>query len=465
MECMAEAAMEELYVHPISTPLPDQAATPTSSPLPALTSEEKLALLMELGEELKKDPDEKSVLQEQVARMRADWAAGSVPADGEDDVCPADFDGGQQLLPRTAVRYRAPFADFFIFFNSLFFDALSPFFFGGVLKAREVPLVLTREGGGPVLFRPILPPRPATAIEYDGTAWASAMAKYRLFAVLLILLGINVGAWVISLITVALNDAKRNPLNILWAWQFASLSDIIASILEGSPSLLAVAVWSLLASIIFVCFFWLHVSAKAPAARCMGPVGLASVLPLALHARAPIVMISYPWEEGTRDVARSLASVLPNVFIDVQLLVPGSNVPKLTAAVSRWACCLVICLSEGYLKRSACVLEFATACLRRKWYQTTIAFLPTGNGLSDRAKELVMRLGVQVIEDPRLLLEYVNNHVYACSTAEDQQRVAAWYGRVSTMRVTSPRGLRMPAPAILSSNVVRARARKRPFPP
>jgi hypothetical protein len=435
-------------------------------PLSMLTPEEKLALLMELGEELKTHPGEPSVLQQQVAHMRAEWAAtaspregaGAVPEDGEEDVCPADFDGGQQLLPRTAVRYRAPFAEVFIFFNSLFFDALSPYFFGGVLKAREVPLVLSSEGGGPVLFRPILHPRPATHLDYDGSAWATVLANYRLFAVLLILLGINVGAWVISLVTVGLGGARRNPLNVLWAWQFESLSDLIASILEGSPSLLAVATWSLLAAIIFIFFFWLHVSSKARAARCMGPVGLASVLPLALHPRAPIAMISYPWEAGTRDVARSLASVLPNVFVDVQLLVPGSSVPKLTAAVSRWAWCLIICLSKGYLKRSACVLEFATACMRRKWYQNTIAFLPAGHGLSDRAKQLVKRLGVQVIEDPRELLEYVNSHVYTCSTAEDQQRCAAWFGRVSFVRITSPRGLRMPAPAILKSSVVRARA-------
>jgi hypothetical protein len=467
-------------------PSPLRVRDPTFSglpppPLPAsaleLSLEEKLAVLTQLGEALR-GGDSSSALLDEVARVRADayqdfTQGASAAGPGEEDAFPPDFDPGQQLLPRTAVRYRAPFADFFLFLNSLAFDTLGSFFCGGIILAREVRLVLAREGGGPVLFRPVLPPRPATALDFDGAAWPALLARYRLLSILFILLAINAGAWVISLVTVAMGGGgSGNPLQPVWAWQFEALVDFAASVMLGSTaalaanfspavqrgasSLIALAAWALLGAILCVLGFWLHVSGKAHSTRLIrGKPGLASVLPLAVTPRAPLIMISYPWTAATRDVARSLAAVLPNAWVDVQMLVPGGNVPKITASVSRWAFCLVICLSTDYLKRSACVLEFVTAALKRKWYQTTVAFLPPGE-LSDGAKELVKQLGIQVFEDPRELLDHLNNHVYTCTTVEDQQRCSAWFGRVSTVRVASPRGLRMPAPLVSQSSVVRA---------
>ena len=135
------------------------------------------------------------------------------------------------------------------------------------------------------------------------------------------------------------------------------------------------------------------------------------------------------------------------------MLVPGSDVPKITAGVSRWAFCLIICLSADYLQRNACVLEFVTAVLSRRWYQHTIAFLPEGTALSDKAVALVERLGVRVYKDPRALLRYMDSHIYACTTPDDAHRCTAWFGRVSAVRCDAPRGLRLPAPNIASTPV------------
>ena len=135
------------------------------------------------------------------------------------------------------------------------------------------------------------------------------------------------------------------------------------------------------------------------------------------------------------------------------MLVPGSNVPAITAGVSRWTYCLIICLSQDYLQRNACVLEFVTAVLSRRWYQHTLAFLPEGTALSSAAVALVERLGVRVYQDPRALLKYMDSHIYACTTPDDAHRCTAWFGRVSAVRCDAPRGLRLPAPNIAGTPV------------
>ena len=437
-----------------------------------LTRDEKLSLLLQLGEELHSD----SI----TSRVREVKASPSAPPSttAEEDLCPLDFDPGQQLLPRTAVKYRAPFADLFLLLNAVLFDNLGAWFYGGIVRVRETRLVLTREPladaaaaatasasaagaiakaqrkQSPLLFRPVLAPRQASKLDYEGSGWSNTLASYRLTAILLILLLINLGAWVITLVTIGLNTSQGNPFNVIWAWQFNALEDIARSVLEGVPTLLALSLWAIVASVISVLFYWLHVTSKAPSTRCLrGNVGLASVLPLCLTPRAPLVMVSYPWVEGHLDVARSLASCLPNAWIDVQMLVPGSNVPRITAGVSRWTYCLIICLSPEYLMRNACVLEFVTAVLERKWYQKTIAFLPEGTALSQRAREMVEQLGVRVYSDPRALLKYLDAHIYACSVAEDQHNCTAWFGRVSSVRCDAPRGLRLPAPKVASTHV------------
>jgi len=133
--------------------------------------------------------------------------------------------------------------------------------------------------------------------------------------------------------------------------------------------------------------------------------------------------------------------------------------------VSRWAFCLIICLSQDYLQRNACVLEFVTAVLSRRWYQHTLAFLPEGTTasgtgttgpLSAGAVALVERLGVRVFRDPRALLLYMDSHIYACTAPDDAHRCTAWFGRVSAVRCDAPRGLRLPSPAIAATPVALA---------
>jgi hypothetical protein len=390
--------------------------------------------------------------------------------------------------------------------SALLFDHLGPFFYpsyatpgggmeatGGVIKVRETRLVLARGDPSaklaklarriseraaagkhtagkaappapperplkpeelPLLFCPVLPPVPASEAAFEGSRWSNTLASYRLFGILVILLAVNAGAWVITLVTVSLGSAAGNPLNVVWAWQFRALEDITRSVLLGVPTLLALALWAILAAVIAVLFYWLHVTAKAPSARCFrGNIGLSSVLPLTLAPRAPLLMVSYPWAPHQIDVARSLASVLPNCWVDVQMLVPGSDVPAITRDVSRWCFCMVLCLSTDYLTRPACVLEFVTAVLHRRWYQSTVAYVPGGTPLSDAARELVARLGVTVFTDPMQLLTHLDNHVYSCSSPEDNHRCTAWYGRVSSVRCDAPRGLRLPAPLVASTPI------------
>jgi hypothetical protein len=219
--------------------------------------------------------------------------------------------------------YRAPCARLFLFLNALLFDHLGRFYCDGVLRVRETRLVLVRKAQpkgsaaaqrrAPLLFSPVLAPLQASKLEYMGSDWSNTLATYRLFGILAILLFVNASAWFITLITVFLDTAQGNPFNAVWAWQFTAMQDIARSVLEGVPTLLALALWAILAAVLAVLFFWLHVQAKQPQTRCLrGQVGLASVLPLTLTPRAPLCMVSYPWAEGHLDVARSLASCLPN---------------------------------------------------------------------------------------------------------------------------------------------------------
>jgi hypothetical protein len=296
-----------------------------------LTREAKLALLEQLGRELQGEAGGAAsgagALLQRVLEVRAEEDAARRAAEPalppEDDTCPLSFDPGQQLLPRTAAMYRAPCARLFLFLNALLFDHLGRFYCDGVLRVRETRLVLVRKAQpkrapgdqrrAPLLFSPVLAPLQASKLEYMGSDWSNTLATYRLFGILAILLFVNASAWFITLITVFLDTAQGNPFNAVWAWQFTAMQDVARSVLEGVPTLLALALWAILAAVLAVLFFWLHVQAKQPQTRCLrGQVGLASVLPLTLTPRAPLCMVSYPWAEGHLDVARSLASCLPN---------------------------------------------------------------------------------------------------------------------------------------------------------
>ena len=372
--------------------------------------------------------------------------------------CPVGFRQGQQLLPRTATLYRAPWAELQLLADALSFGWLGPAALS-FLAVREVRLVLGRAapGRGPVLFRPLLPPRPCTAAAFEGSAWPLAQAHRRLLGVLGILLLINLGAWTISLITVGLGSADRNPLNALWAWQFQALTDFSGSVLHGAPSLLALSGWSLLAAILAGVFFAAHVMGKTSLTRLLG-ADVGSVLSVALLPRAPLAMVSYPWLPSQLAIARSLASCLPGAWVDVQMLTPGCNVAAITSGTSHWAFCLVLVISADYLSRDACALEFVTAALNRSAdYQHTVAYAAAEGGeagvpaLPPAALDLLRRLGISVFEGPEELLQHLHAHVYTCSTASDRARVTAWYGRVSDARSDVPRGLRLPFPSLRAS--------------
>lgn len=324
-----------------------------------LTRQAKLALLEQLGLELQSEAGGAAsggagALLQRVLEVRAEEDAARRAAEPalppEDDTCPLSFDPGQQLLPRTAAMYRAPCAKLFLFLNALFFDHLGRFYCDGVLRVRETRLVLVRKAQpkgcapgdqrrAPLLFSPVLAPLQASKLEYMGSEWSNTLATYRLFGILAILLFVNASAWFITLVTVFLDTAQGNPFNAVWAWQFTAMQDVARSVLEGVPTLLALALWAILAAVLAVLFFWLHVQAKQPQTRCLrGQVGLASVLPLTLTPRAPLCMVSYPWAEGHLDVARSLASCLPNCCECAQ----------------RWrCCCLESCRRAGRLSNAA----------------------------------------------------------------------------------------------------------------
>ena len=379
--------------------------------------------------------------------------------DAADDVewqatIPADFSVGLQLLPRTALRYRWAWAEALLSLDALSFGLAARAL--GVVAAREERLVLVAvpaSGGvaAHTLFQPILTPTPATQFAFDGRRYATALASRRIFLVLLILLGINIGAWVISFTTLAVG-ADRNPLQPVWAWQFAFLRDFSAAVLGTAPPMLALAGWASLVAVLGALFHTLAVVGKNAIATHtdVNPGDLTSVLPLVLTPRAPLVMVSYPWLDHHAAVARSLAAALPNAWVDVQMLAPGVVVADTTRAVSRWANTLVLVVSDAYLERPACCLELVTAMLRRQPYQRTVAYAPDGAVSSPEVLDILRAAGVDVVASAAALLRFLNDEVYCAVSPEALARTIEWYARTSTPRADVPRTLSLPSPFVAS---------------
>jgi hypothetical protein len=453
----------------------------------AVSIDEKLALLSELAAVLDKlpappnwacggaAPKRSSALLERIAMFKG---AHAHPEKREEAVCPSDFKMGLQQLPRTATLYRYPWAELLLFCDALTFGLMEPFFsWLKFERVREVRLLLgQREAGkGPMLFRSLLPPRPCTQSAFEGSAWLLGQTHRRFLGVLLILLLINVGAWVISLTTVALGTASTNPLNVIWAWQMQALADVSQSVLDGVPSLLALAGWSVLAATIIAVFFAVHVMGKSDITQLRGVEDVGSVLSVALRPRAPLAMVSYPWLASQLAVARSLASCLPGCWIDVQMLVPGCHIADTTRGTSRWAFCLILIITVDYFSRPACVLEFVTACLNRcSAYQHSVVYCaPVGAEedadappLKEDALDLLRRLGFAVFSTPKDLLNYMHSNVYTASSPEDKSRVVEWFGRVGDVRSDVPRGLRLPFPSLFEpANAVPLSSVQRLLPP
>ena len=383
-------------------------------------------------------------------------AAAAAPRAGQ------SLDAGLQLLPRTAFLYRAPWAELLLSADALLFGFLAPRLRGFArLRETNIQLVRVPAAGGAgaggeahTLFAPLLDPVPASSVAFDGMRYKWALNQRRLLLIALMLLGINVGAWVISFTSLGVG-ALANPLQPVWRWQMVAVSDFVASVTAGDRIALQFAGWASLFGLIACVALWIVSDGKRRYVThfMLGAGALPTVLPLVLSRAAPLVMVSYPWRgtHGAKDVARSLAASAPNCWIDVQMLASGTSVAAVTGAVSRWAYALVVVMSDVYLESQACLLEFSTALLRRQWYQRTIIYVPDGSVSRPENLELLERLeavGVDIVRTPEDLVAFLNRHVYHCEE-EDLQRCIAWHQE--TARPVSnvvDSGVRLPSPVI-----------------
>lgn len=183
--------------------------------------------------------------------------------------------------------------------------------------------------------------------------------------VLFVVFMVNLCAWPIVLV------GPQNVMFPLITWQIDWLTSVLAASAAGTQLRLVSAFLAALALMIAASILLAIVLASVSRAAYLGVSrdrhAFPSALPLILQRSVPYVMISYTWSHsGATHVARSLASVLPDAWLDACSMAPGSHVSSATAAFTKASFAFVACLSPVYLRRHACAVELVEALLHRK---------------------------------------------------------------------------------------------------
>lgn len=179
---------------------------------------------------------------------------------------------------------------------------------------------------------------------------------------------------------------------------------------------------------------------------------LLSLMALVLRTPAPLLMLSYTWKQPFVDLARSLASAVPNAWIDVQALASGVDIGQATSTVSRWSFAQVVFLSPKYLTSKACLLEFFTALLKRQEWQHLIVYWD--RDASRQAKEdipedalgLLKTMGCKVVFSAEQLVQVLDCNIYGATEPDDFKAVVEWWSKVGVPREDVPSDILLPAP-------------------
>ena len=229
--------------------------------------------------------------QETVAAGGAPQAVSAAALYDPVDRCPdASLAVGLQLLPSIVQRYRARWASLLIALDSAMLGLLSPRLF---LKLRENHLVVQREPGGHTLFRPILEPRLATELQYEGIRYKTVRSQ-SLFCITLwvwtLMLVCVIGITVLNLIVGSDRDPFQIMMKVIWG-DFVEV--IVHAIATGAPALLPAALWAMASSIVLLFVFFLVVLDRVGDATHVNlpPGSITAVAPLIVTPRAPLAMV------------------------------------------------------------------------------------------------------------------------------------------------------------------------------
>jgi hypothetical protein len=282
-----------------------------------------------------------------------------------------DFHLGHQLLPRSS--------NYVTTLPILFLDAVTfgraSWLLSGTLWLRERRLVvedLPSEvlASGALRYsslpsvRTVLSSPPASDVSYNGVEYNLAVLRLRIVIAMAFSSCVNVAAWVsVFGASFAATGGPAEGFGWMLQWALDCLIQFLTAMTRQRPSYMGFAVCTFFIGFIAAVYFVLFVLKSAP--RTLPYHGsdlghLPSVLPLVLDQHKPFCMVSYKWGRGS-DLARSLASALPNCWIDVQLLSSGTPLPFAISGVARTAHLLVIMLCPSYLTSANCCIELASA--------------------------------------------------------------------------------------------------------
>lgn len=363
--------------------------------------------------------------------------------------CSHDIPTGQQLLPSQTKKYQYFGAFWFLLMKAVFCNV--PVCCCRPTKVRGRHIFIARDRNGFESFQTLLRARPASDPRPDLQEYSKVITFYRGIFLLgflpLLFYGFLLLVEGLHLPTESSNsNLNANP---------HPFEDEVTSPLHislSTQSRLKFASTNVLMYVMVIaCLTDLYKRgnkvSKSISSEELRRGGLSYVLPLLLDQYAPLAMVSYCWNpEYSAEIARSLATALPNCWVDIQMLSSGNNVPQTTASVAATSHLMVIFLSRQYLESQNCCIELVNAVKCRQWDQVTVVYLPPGidHALPKAIIDHFNNFGIKVFDKPRVLLEYLSEHVYYCEGKQDKSRILSWFRRYSSPKKHFAFDIRLP---------------------
>jgi hypothetical protein len=243
-----------------------------------------------------------AALDDALARLeKEDAAAGA--ASGEFPF--GSFNAGLQLLPQTAVRYRMPWAEWFIAFDALSLGWLGRRFLKTVRHARvylRKNWLPPREARGDeparpaqnyTTFCPVLEPRASFDTTFDSRTYLKQVSVRWVawcLAAIFVILGFDAAASVLN----SFLGPAANPFLFLNQFIFAIIDDIRGALLGGVPSFFSVTIFGCVFFLLWGVLYIILVMARSEVATFVNvrPADLPSLLSLVLRTNVPVLMVS-----------------------------------------------------------------------------------------------------------------------------------------------------------------------------
>lgn len=381
---------------------------------------------------------------------------------------------GHQLLPSQTMQHVTWLGRLVLLLDAMSLGLGLGRWLPGYARLRNIPVVVGWDAGTPPYptLGAVLRPPAASDTTYNSAEYNLAVLKKRLQMAMMFASLVNFLAWMSVLGYSFLPSPYDVHFAWLLRWALDSLILLLRAMTEQKPSFFGFAVVMFFVSLIAMVLFALRTLELAPITLPFSGTGegdVAAVLPLVLDVQGqPFSMVSYAWlPEHQTHLPRALAAVMPNCWIDTQMLASGTSVPEATSAVARDVHCLVLVLTPEYLSSKNCTVELVSALLYRKRYHITYGF---ARGVPETVLDALRAMGVRVIKNEEqdmgahglppkglpALIKELSSNVYRCladpktpnSGPENVWRVLSWFARYSIARESVSRRFHLPPPDV-----------------